>query len=147
MIGITADFSDDDLERAIQEDLEGWFVNLSKSLMETGKNLVDKAIYRTSQGAYKKVFGNITYNLRSSMGCGLVLNNKLVDSYFPFGKNDIGKKHGMQLLETIASDTTEDFVLVVVAGEYYSKYVQEKGYDVDDMSFALFSNEFLSKIS
>lgn len=147
MIGITADFSDDDLEKVIQEDLEAWFMNLSRSMMDTGKLLIDKAISKVSYDSYGKVFGNITFNLRSSMGCGLVLHGKVIETYFPFGKNDEGKRHGLQLLKKVASETEEDFFLVVVAGEVYSNYVQDNGYDVDNMSLALFGDEFLRKIS
>lgn len=57
---------------------------------------------KPDQDLHGKAFGNITWNLRSSMGCGLVFQNELVESYFPMGTGDEGRGKGLDLLNELA---------------------------------------------
>lgn len=143
MFSIEAQFSTQDLEKMITDDMQKWFDEMAVDLMKVGKASVDKAIYKVSSGGYGKIFGNITFNLRSSMGCGIIVNNKVVDTYFPFGKGDEGRAHGLELLNRLASQVVDDIELIVVAGEFYAGFVQAKGFDVLAMSEATFNSEFL----
>ena len=72
---------------------------------------------KPDQDLYGKAFGNITWNLRSSMGCGLVFQNELVESYFPMGTGDEGRGKGLDLLNELAAETEEEICVIVVAGD------------------------------
>lgn len=148
MITIKADFSLADLEADMNADLEKWFDEISATLLQVGKESIDRQIAKVKPDtdAYGKGFGNITYNLRSSMGCGLVRNGKVIETYFPFGKGDVGQTHGLALLDEIAGTISEGIALIVVAGEQYGVFVEMKGFDVIAMSYARFANEFFNKL-
>lgn len=147
MINIEADFNFDELEKDMEDKLQVWFNELAEKLMETGKASIDYAINKVTSGGYGKIFENITYNLRSSMGCGLVVNGQVTETYFPFGANDEGEAHGRALLEKIALEVTGDIELIVVAGSFYAYYVESKGFDVLRMSNATFEKEFLQLLN
>ena len=72
---------------------------------------------KPDQDLHDKAFGNITWNLRSSMGCGLVFQNELVESYFPMGTGDEGRGKGLDLLNELAAETEEEICVIVVAGD------------------------------
>lgn len=147
MFSIEAEFNDSDLEAMIQEDLQAWFDEITEVLMQTGKQQVDTAITKVTSGGYGKIFGNITYNLRSSMGCGLAIDGEVVEDYFPFGEGDEGQAHGKDLLNKIAAENNFEISLIVVAGEYYSEFVQAKGFDVDKMSLKTFEDNFFKMLN
>lgn len=148
MISITANFSLEQLEADMNADLQVWFDEMAATLWEVGKESIDRQIdkVKPDTDAYGKGFGNITFNLRSSMGCGLVRDGKVVDTYFPFGKGDVGQTHGLSLLNEIAGTIADDIALIVVAGEQYGVFVEAKGFDVIKMSYAKFEDEFFSKL-
>lgn len=137
MISIEADFSFDDLEKDMQAELDKWFDALAQKLMQTGKNITDQAIAKVKGAPFTGMgFGNITYNLRSSIGCGLVVFGDIKEDYFPFGKGDVGQQHGRELMAEVATEISKDDIgLIFVAGEKYGVFVQNKGYDVTDMSW------------
>lgn len=148
MIKITADFTDSFLEDMINSDVDKIINETAKSMFSAGKVITDKAVAKTKDGAFTGGgFGNISYDLRSSMGCGLVKSNKVTQNYFPFGKTTTGKKHGKDLLTTVAAEITEEIALIFVAGENYAVFVEDKGYDVITMSFATFDPEFLKQLN
>jgi len=132
MFSIEADFNDSDLEAMIQEDLQAWFDEITEVLMEAGKDCIDRQIakQRADVPGDGGGFGNITYDLRSSMGCAMIVNGKITETYFPFTKTSEGKQQGMSLLETVAGEIDEEIALALVAGEFYSVFVESKGYDV-----------------
>jgi hypothetical protein len=147
MITITADFSITDIERDMNEDIERWFDEMAQALFEGGKAITDRAIAKVKTGAKGGGFGNITYNLRSSIGCGLFRNNVIEQDYFPFGKGAAGQIKGREVMNTVASEmVTDEIGLIFVAGEEYGVFVQMKGYDVTDMSWERFKSEFFNKL-
>ncbi|WP_443945601.1 hypothetical protein ACJVDH_00385 [Pedobacter sp. AW1-32] len=147
MITITADFDFKDLDTIINSDVQHWLDDLGTSLFEAGKKIIDVQIAKPKGPPFSgEGFGNITYNLRSSMGVGLVVKKVVKQDYFPFGKGDVGQTHGRELLKTVASETTEEICLVVVAGEYYGVFVQSKGYDVIKMAEGTLPPEFLKEL-
>lgn len=148
MITITADFSLADLEKDMNSTIESWFDEVAATFWEVGKESIDRQLLKIKPDtdAYGKGFGNITFNLRSSMGCGLVRDGKVVDTYFPFGKGDVGQTHGLSLLNEIAGTIDDNIALIVVAGEKYGVFVEAKGFDVIKMSYAKFEDEFFAKM-
>lgn len=147
MFSIVPDFTFADIDEMIQKDLDEWFEALSKEMMATGKSQIDEAINKVNDKGYGKIFGNITYNLRSSMGCGIVVNGDLKETYFPFGKGDKGQEHGMEVLNSLVGSVEDDIYLIVVAGEKYGVFVQAKGYDVLAMAQGTFGDEFKKLVS
>ncbi|RZM22427.1 MAG: hypothetical protein EOO88_29465 [Pedobacter sp.] len=120
-----------DIEAYIQEETEAWFDELVDSLRQTGRRLVDKARAKTkSDGG----FGNITWNLRASIGMCLVdETGRIVETYFPpINKGDHGNKIGRDMAEAIAvyGREAQEMTMVFVAAEEYAVFVQAKGKDV-----------------
>jgi len=130
MFSIEADFSEPDLERWINEDVQSWFDELTSQLLATGKILVDKARAKTkSEGG----FGNITWNLRSSIGLCAVNQGKIIETYFPpIGKGEHGNTVGREMAERLAvySEGRDGIQVVFVAGENYAELVQTTERDV-----------------
>ncbi len=147
MINIEADFDFNELNSIIDGEVNNWLDELAEELMATGKTSIDKAINKVTSGGYGMIFGNITYNLRSSMGCGLVVDQVVRETYFPFGKGDEGQAHGLELLNKIALEVTGDIELIVVAGEFYARYVESKGFDVLRMSEATLGADFIKLLN
>jgi hypothetical protein len=141
MFSISADFSEKDLENWIMEDVNEWFDELVETFREKGREFTTRARAKTkSEGG----FGNITWNLRSSIGYCLMYENKVVESYFPSIKGGTsGEAKGRELAETLAiyGDHGDGIVLVLVAGEDYASFVKAKGYDVIQSSSAKFETE------
>lgn len=71
-----------------------------------------------------------TGNLRSSIGYLLLADGRAEKEYFP-GRGE-GADRGKELAAKVAAAHPSGFVLVVVAGMEYAKYVSDKGYDVLD---------------
>jgi hypothetical protein len=129
---IEADFTAQDLENWIQDDLNEWFDELAAELLRVGRGLVDEARAKTkSEGG----FGNITWNLRSSIGCAVVRNHTIraEEIYFPqIAKGDEGHKTGIAYAREIALLIDDgDIYLLFVAGMDYASFVQAReGTDV-----------------
>lgn len=148
MISITANFTIEQLEADMNADLEKWFDEIAESVFDAGKSIVDRAIAKVKTGANTGGgFGNITFNLRSSIGCGLVRDGLIKEDYFPFGKGDTGQVKGREVMNNVLAEFGSDQIgLILVAGEEYGVFVQMKGYDVTEMSWLKFEKEFFSKI-
>lgn len=71
-----------------------------------------------------------TGNLRSSIGYLVLADGRAEKEYFP-GRGE-GADKGKDLAAKVAAAHPSGFVLVVVAGMEYAKYVSDKGYDVLD---------------
>jgi hypothetical protein len=127
MIRITADFTEKELEDFINGEVEAWFDELVDSLRKTGRALVDKARAKTKQDGG---FGNITWNLRASIGMCLVDETGLIiETYFPkIGKGAHGDQIGTDMAEAIAVYAREanQMCMVFVAGEEYAVFVQQE---------------------
>jgi hypothetical protein len=131
MFSLEADFTDQDIERWINEDVDAWLNELADKLLAKGKELVDKARAKT---AAEHGFNNITWNLRSSIGCAVVKDHAIDPAriYFPpIGKGDGGHKTGISYIKEIALLVDGDEIqLIFVAGMEYASLVQAKGKDV-----------------
>jgi len=131
MITISANFSMSDIEAYIREEEEAWYDEIVDSLRRLGERLVDKARRQTKQDGG---FGNITWNLRSSIGMCIVDETGLIrETYFPpIGKGEHGNKIGREMSEAIAlyGREAQEICMVFVAAEQYAIFVQAKGKDV-----------------
>ncbi|AQX52537.1 MULTISPECIES: hypothetical protein [Elizabethkingia] len=94
-----------------------------------------------------------TNNLRSSIGGVVYHGGQMVHSHFETsgkGKKGNGKEgasKGLELAKEKASEVEVDgFVCVVVAGEHYARYVENKGFDVVTGSFLQFGDILEEKL-
>lgn len=143
MIKIVPLFTENQLKKDMEDKLQVWFNSLAKNLMDSGKEMVNRAISKARTGpGTGGGFGNITYDLRSSMGVGLVIGKIVKETYFPFKATNSGKADGLALLNKVALEVNEEIALVMVAGEHYSVFVESKGYDVISLSFGTFDDYF-----
>lgn len=142
MISIESDFNLADIEAYIKAEEDSIYDSVIKSLSKAGRKLVDKARAKTkAEGG----FGNITWNLRASIGmCIVDQNGKIVETHFPpISKGGHGNKIGRELAERLAvyARSIDDIVLVFVAGEEYAGYVQsEEAEGRDVISFVIGKN-------
>lgn len=141
MFSITADFDMAEVQSYIKGEMEAWFDELVETFREKGREFTTRARAKTkSEGG----FGNITWNLRSSIGYCLVYEKKVVESYFPSIKgNTTGESKGRELAESVAAAGAlgDDIFLVLVAGEDYAAFVKAKGFDVIESSTAKFETD------
>jgi hypothetical protein len=142
-ITIEANFNMKDIEDYINETVNHWIDDIADSMFEAGKIVVDKARAQTkAEGG----FGNITYNLRSSIGCVVVSNHQILDKhiYFPkIGKGDEGHKQGIAYAREIALLLDDgDVFIVVVAGMEYASFLEDNGHDVISGSCESFKKLF-----
>lgn len=118
-----------DVEAYIQSETQVFFDELVDRIRQTGRTLVDKARAKTkSEGG----FGNITWNLRSSIGYLIIYNNEVVETYFPtVGDGGEGSATGERYAREIATliDLYEGIQLVIVAGMEYATFVERAGID------------------
>ncbi|WP_183560684.1 hypothetical protein [Mucilaginibacter sp. SP1R1] len=128
MFSITADFNMSDVEAYIKAETEAWFKSLIEPFRVTGRDLVDKARARTRDDGG---FGNITWNLRSSIGYLIIYNDEVVDVYFPpLETGELGSKTGEDYAREIAAliNSYQGVQLVIVAGMEYATLVERTGY-------------------
>lgn len=131
MISVERDFTDADIDAYIAEQEREWLDSIIENLSIGGRALVDKARAKTKDDGG---FGNITWNLRGSIGMCIVNDlGKIVETYFPpIGKGEHGREVGTDLAERLAvySRDNQEISMVFVAGESYAVFVQAKGKDV-----------------
>ncbi|WPU91795.1 hypothetical protein SNE25_20980 [Mucilaginibacter sabulilitoris] len=111
----------------IQQETEKWFRSLIEPFRITGRDLVEKARAKTKLGGG---FGNITWNLRSSIGYLIIYNGQVVETYFPTLEtgaegSDTGEKYAREIATLI--DIHEGVQLVIVAGMEYAVLVERQG--------------------
>lgn len=106
-----------------------------------GVAMVEDARGRTKDlGSYDGgSFGNITWNLRSSIGCSVFRFGTSVFDYFPTLQSGAhgsktGKEFADEIYQTGLGDIydRDSIVLIVVAGEHYARAVEARGYNVID---------------
>lgn len=132
MLKIKANYSEAALKKEIEAAIEAWLDYVVNVYKNGGQAMVDDARARTKD-ASKSSFGNITWELRSSIGCVVYRGSNKVFGYFPILKTGaIGAKEGEKYADEIALQyiNATDIVLVVVAGKDYAAAVQSKGYNV-----------------
>jgi hypothetical protein len=143
MFSITSDFNLDDLDKFIDGKVNNWIEGIGDKMFEAGKQVVDRARAQTkSEGG----FGNITWNLRSSIGCVLVHNHDIADEhvYFPeIGQGDEGHKTGIAWARELALLMDDgDTFLIFVAGMEYAKILEDNDIDVISGSWDKFDKQF-----
>jgi hypothetical protein len=130
MFSLEADFTPEDIESWVNGDVQDWIGEMTTGMLNAFKPLVDKARAKTkSEGG----FGNITWNLRASIGLCAVNQGKIIETYFPkIGKGEHGNTVGREMAERLAlySQGKEGVVIVFVAGEDYAEFVQTTDRDV-----------------
>jgi hypothetical protein len=146
MFSIQQNFKMSDVFKDMENFLEDTYDEVVDSLKATGIRLVDKARAQTkSEGG----FGNITWNLRASIGCVVVRDSEIVFTYFPaISLGDEGHKNGIAYVQEIASLVDDgDIMLILVAGMDYASAVENRhGLDVISGSCEDFEDIFKSLI-
>ena len=143
MLRIEANFDMKAIEKYIDDTFNGWVEDIADTMFQSGKIIVDLARAKTkAEGG----FGNITYNLRSSIGCVVVSNHQIQDKhvYFPkLANGDEGRKKGIALAREVALlvDDGETFI-VFVAGEDYASILEDNSIDVVSGSWEKFDKQF-----
>jgi hypothetical protein len=129
MFNIQANFNEKDIEAYIKAETEAWLRSLLEPFRITGRDLVDKARAKTKS---ENGFGNITWNLRSSIGYLLIYNGEVVETYFPtLEGGSEGSSTGENYAREIAAliNSHEGIQLVIVAGMEYATLVERQGHD------------------
>lgn len=145
MIKITANFDLSALDKLIQVETDKWLDSILEKYRKAGKQFVERARAKVKGAPFSGGgFGNITYDLRSSIGYLLMYNGKVIESHFPTvsgGSN--GTTTGDAYAREIASSSmyNEGIALICVAGMEYAHFVEIKGYDVISGSSVHFDNE------
>ena len=141
MLSIEANFTIKDLEKDFKNFTEAIKNDLADKLYETLKILVDKARAKTRA---ENGFGNITWNLRASIGGVIVKDHRIVHRYFPPIPLGVeGNLKGIGYAEEIALLLDDgDLMLIMVAGMEYARYVEARERDVISGSSLYFDQEF-----
>lgn len=124
MFSITTDFNLQDLQDWVNSDVDAWIDDLANYWRLRGRELVDKARAKTRDDGG---FGNITWNLRGSIGMCIVVREKILETYFPpISKGAHGDTVGRAMAESLAiyGKGNEGVSMVFVAGENYASIVQ-----------------------
>lgn len=147
MIKITADFDLSALDRLIDQKVDTWLDSIMEKYRKAGKQFAERARSRTKAAHHS--FGNITWNLRSSIGYLLLKDGVVQESYFPTLQGaPEGSVTGDAYAREIAADSSFDkgIVLICVAGMDYAYFVQSKGFDVIKGSSVYFDQELTSML-
>jgi len=143
MLSIEPNFNMKNIEDYINKTFNEWVEDIADTMFDAGKIIVDRARAQTkAEGG----FGNITYNLRSSIGCVVVSNHHIKDEhvYFPkIGKGDEGHAAGIAYARELAllMDDGETF-LIFVAGMEYASILEDNEIDVISGSWEKFDKQF-----
>lgn len=145
MISFKADFDLSALDRLIDQKVDTWLESIMEKYRKAGRQFTERARSKVKSGPFTGGgFGNITYDLRSSIGYLLMYNGMVIESYFPTvstGKD--GSTTGDAYAREIATGNSFDngIALICVAGKEYAYYVEAKGYDVISGSSDHFDTE------
>lgn len=128
MFSIKANFNQSEVGDYIKQETDKWFTSLIEPFRITGRDLVDRARAKTKAGGG---FGNITWNLRSSIGYLIIYNGEVVETYFPpLETGSEGSATGENYAREIATliNIHEGIQLVIVAGMEYAVLVERQGF-------------------
>lgn len=145
MIAIERAFDMVKVSKYIEDKTQSWFNSITEELNKLGLKYTETARAKTLAS---KPYTNRTWNLVSSIGFCIVFQGKVVHTYFPPAKEKVtGHKKGEKLAKKIAKEIADknSACVVMVAGEEYGVYVQNKGFDVLKLSSKAFGKE-LTKI-
>jgi hypothetical protein len=146
MFSITADFNLNDLNDDLDKFIEEAENHLVEKLKASGKQFVNRARELTkAEGG----FGNITWNLRGSIGYVIVKDHDIIDTYFPpLLDGAEGTATGKAYAEELALLMDDgDVMLICVAGMEYAYYVEAKGKDVISGSWDHLTTELTSSLN
>lgn len=121
-MGLRANFD----MKGIHSYMEGKVRILEKEIITRLQYLGEQCInHARGLNTYKDQTGN----LRSSIGYVIVANGSIIQAGGFEGTNE-GAVNGNNLAREIALTNPNGFVLIVVAGMNYAKYVETRGFDV-----------------
>lgn len=127
-VSIRADFNMASIRKEIDRAVAEHKQEVIQAYRDAATVWMERAKEKTkAQGS----FGNITFNLRSSIGFLLLDNGREVAIEFEtVGNGDEGVKKGMDYARELAGGYADGIVLICVAGEEYAAAVESKGFDV-----------------
>ena len=141
MFSFEADFSLQDLENLVNGGVNSWIDNITDVYRKLGKQFTQRARAKTREDGG---FGNITWNLRGSIGYALVKEDRSIEVYFPpISTGAEGNQTGEDYAREIAllADEGEGVMLILVAGMDYAKLVEATERDVISVSTLTFEKE------
>lgn len=147
MISVERNFNMSKIEAYIARRVEERIQEVIAFLRAKGLEYTELARSKTLVSQDNR-YNNITYNLISSVGFTLARDDKVIESYFPIletGAEGAAKGKEVGEREAIAISTKNSIVLMLVAGENYAEFVQDKGKDVTYASSLAFE-KFLNQI-
>lgn len=121
-MGVKANFDMSGIHSYMQNFAKNIEAEIIRRLQYLGEQCVNHA---RNLNTYKDRTGN----LRSSIGYLVIANGSIVHSGGFVGNNE-GATNGNDLAHEIALLHPTGFVLIVVAGMNYAKYVETRGFDV-----------------
>lgn len=124
-MGIERLTPDKEIKEYLIRGIDKFNIEIIQTLKYVGEKVVNEA---RDQGSYL----NQTGNLRSSIGCGIVKDGRLI-STFGFQQVKDGKEGidtGKSYLKELISKNPKGLVLIVVAGRNYAAYVEARGLNV-----------------
>jgi len=128
---LEADFTEKDIEKIIEDFINRLVRVIKANLDQIALEMVSDARLKTkSQGG----FDDDTGNLRSSIGYVLMLDGEVITEDFELSDKGTDKQTGIEtgkkVAGEIASEESEGWAIVLVAGMDYAYFVEAKGYDV-----------------
>ena len=130
MFSVEAEINLDAIAGMITGGVDSWIDDTIEDIFGVGKKLVDDARAKTKE---ENGFGNITWNLRGSIGCGIIYEGSIKKTYFPpINGGTVGEQVGLSYLQEIAVlvDEPGQVILLFVAGMEYASFVQTVKRDV-----------------
>ena len=122
---LTPLFKRSDIESFIHKKVALYENAIIERLIEVGEQFVADARSKTkAEGG----FGDITGNLRASIGYVILKNGREIFGNFE-GERE-GQQEARRFIKTLSTTYNTGIVLLVVAGMEYAAYVEAKGYDV-----------------
>lgn len=125
MAGLKPKFSIAAVNQFLQQKTENYEKQVIKTLQYQGEQFVTRARLKTkTEGS----FGDITGNLRSSIGYVILKDGEPLDENF--GNTAKGQHEGKRIAREVGRRFPQGLVLIGVAGMEYAAAVEAKGYDV-----------------
>jgi len=127
-VTIKADFNMAAIQKEIEQAVQKYKLEVIQAYRDAATVWMERARAKTKiQGG----FGNITFNLRSSIGFLLLDDGREIAIEFEtVGPGEAGAATGMAYARELAGSYTDGIALICVAGEDYAAAVESRGYDV-----------------
>ena len=121
-MGVKANFDTKGIHAYLEGKVKAIEAEIVRRMQYLGEQCINHA---RALNTYKDQTGN----LRSSIGYLIVVNGSIVNTGGFKGSNE-GAVNGNNFAREIALTSPNGFVLIVVAGMNYAKYVETRGFDV-----------------